>query len=685
MPASHSLPAADATSCTAELFAETGRAEQDHAAWRRLVHEDWLAYERRRRSARQQLQPVGTAVQRLKTSSSESAGSFSRRLNCLRPVRRIEGLERHHCYDDALLSLKLKRGRACQQALCSRDRCGLHVLDGVITPLEADALIAHGRSVLELEDASADVPYVAIDFMRSSMNGSAGGHLLRLRVAERLRRLAAHVFDLPLTHVGVAETLLALRRVPTHLSRAGVDSPDGHSQYHCDEALAPFFHFSSVVWLNRHGDVFEGGELMFLHNRTLPWLVVEPDAGRAAIFSSGWENVHGIKPLRRGERWALSVILFVDDGESARQALAGRSLGRRFREDCVRPHDKSRYPHCRANWAATMAPLADSASISLTDQEVESSSSNPTNAPPSGWLSVPKHLVTPPEYLRAAGRRVGDVRVTLNDTLEMPVVAYGTYRAHGQSLKAGVLEALRAGYRHIDTAAAYSNEGIIAEAISESGVRREEIFITTKLWTTEHGYSATHAAVRRSLSELRTGYIDLYLFHAPHNHGRTPVEAEWLRRESWEAMGELREQRVLRSVGVSNFAPWHLQQLKSWGGALPAVNQVEFHPHMLQLGLLEACQADGIQLQAYGLMGAAGVLSDPTVADLAAKHGRSPAQITLRHALQLGAAVLAKSVTASRIVSNANLFDFELSEEDMRTLNELHRNQRSYWDNSGAI
>uniref|UniRef100_A0A6V4EK69 NADP-dependent oxidoreductase domain-containing protein n=1 Tax=Prymnesium polylepis TaxID=72548 RepID=A0A6V4EK69_9EUKA len=207
--------------------------------------------------------------------------------------------------------------------------------------------------------------------------------------------------------------------------------------------------------------------------------------------------------------------------------------------------------------------------------------------------SASRYLGRPPEYLRAPSASVSSVRVLLNDGAEMPAVAYGTYRANGLSLRAGVLQALRSGYRHIDTASAYANEAVVAEAIRDSGVPRSERFIATKLWSSDHGANATRAAVWRSLAALGTGYIDLYLIHAPRNNGRTAAEAERLRRESWEVMSELRGQGVLRSIGVSNFAPRHLAQLKSWGGTLPAV---EFHPHLLQLGLLEACQADGIQL-----------------------------------------------------------------------------------------
>lgn len=357
---------------------------------RSLVDDDMIAYDQRFR-ALPSLTSSGQFVQRLRADAL--GGQFKKKLRCLRPARPLDELRRSDSFDRDLLALVLKRGRACQHELCTLNRCGLQIRDAVVTQGEAAALVAHGQGVLEAEgkhsrDNVDHRPYVRVDFMRSAVNGSVAGHVLSLRVAERVRRIAADVFQLPLERVAVAETLLALRRlrangdgamgVPRRVpsttgsassmaergsaqwaAEAAFDAEEGsESAYHCDEALAPHFHFSTIIWLSAHGKDFSGGELTLLHNRSWPWLVVEPAVGRAAFFSSGWENVHGIKPLERGERWALSVPLSVDDGlarrthrEAATNALQPADLGERFRADCIAPADKYGYQRCRERWA----------------------------------------------------------------------------------------------------------------------------------------------------------------------------------------------------------------------------------------------------------------------------------------------------------------------------------------------
>jgi hypothetical protein len=429
-----------ACSARASLFLEAASAEADMSTFREILDQDGQLYEERTNLLRAKLHPSGTSVQRLK--ATETGAAFVRNLTCLRPARKLSDLSRRHSFDRDLLSLKLKRGRVCQHALCHRSHCGLHVRDGVITREEAEVLTAHGQGVLHAEgDEARDArrPYVRVDFMRSAQNGSLEGHVLMLRVAERVRRLAAAAFGLPLARVGVAETLLALRRTdmprlgtssaaaPSHrgggaplpsgggVSSSGsvamtVDSAgaatladrggprwaeeaQAHDEgsetaYHCDESLAPHFHFSTIVWLSDYRSDFSGGELSFLYNRSWAWLVVEPTVGRAAFFSSGWENIHGIKPLESGSRWALSVPLMVNDelaqirrarhvGEREREMAAadeevdgeadeeeetasgeqvGRMGGQRFRDACVLPVDKADYQRCRAEWANELTP-----------------------------------------------------------------------------------------------------------------------------------------------------------------------------------------------------------------------------------------------------------------------------------------------------------------------------------------
>lgn len=393
------LVASPPSSAHGSLFAHASEAESDLDALRSLVADDVRRYDARRSALAADLAPSGGSpfVRRLK--AGDSGASFRRKYRCLRPVKRISELERRHSFDQDLLSLKLKRGRACSaQPLCSLDRCGLDVRDQLLTAEEAAALIAHGQGVLDAEGAGArDVgwPYVRVEFMRSAHNGSASGHVLLARVAERLRRVAAETFRLPLERLGHAETLLALRRTPAAGGDAALAAAPGSAYeeetlYHVDESLSRFFHFSSVVWLNEQGRDFDGGEIVFLHNRSWPWLVVEPNVGRTVFFSSGWENVHGVKPVTRGARWALSMVFMVHDelhalaqreqqglmesvevtaagatgasGGGGGAALVGTPSARMpagrgglFRERCLKPPDKSYYPLCREAWAATLS------------------------------------------------------------------------------------------------------------------------------------------------------------------------------------------------------------------------------------------------------------------------------------------------------------------------------------------
>ncbi len=349
-----------------DLFEREQLAEEDMDTFLGVIDRDVEAYSQRRLSLKPELRPTSGFVRRLKAEPSGAA--YDRELPCLMPVAELGSLSRRHSFDRDLLSLELKPGRACAHHELCTSRCGVHFRDGVITRDEAAQLVAHGRSALRSEGAlahDARWPYVRVDFMRSASNGSHAGHLLSLRVAERLRRLAAEIFEVPLARLGVAETLLALRRVVPGGGGGSVEEVE--SSYHCDESLSPHFHFSSIVWLSTQHDDFEGGELAFVHDdqarrrAKTPWLLVEPSAGRAAFFSSGWENVHGVKPLRRGERWALSVPFMVSDellgiaGARRDDEAGGRAArGAHFRALCVRPADKYAYAHCRGGWAANL-------------------------------------------------------------------------------------------------------------------------------------------------------------------------------------------------------------------------------------------------------------------------------------------------------------------------------------------
>jgi len=264
----------------------------------------------------------------------------------------------------------------------------------------------------------------------------------------------------------------------------------------------------------------------------------------------------------------------------------------------------------------------------------------------------------------------------------IPKLGFGTYTLEGDVLKEALLCAISCGYRHIDTAAGYENEAVIAEAIAESAVPREEFFLTSKLWCTDHGSDATFDAILSSLAQLGTEYLDLYLVHAPKNLGERAEDTVELRRQSWAVMTDMHHAGALRALGVSNFEPRHIEQLLEWGNVAPAVNQVELHAYLGQAHILQYCTQKGIAVQSFGSVGANGLLADPTVQRIAAARDRSAAQISLRHTLQRGCAVLARSTTPDRIKENAGVFDFELSAEEMLALDALERGERSYWDNS---
>ena len=279
----------------------------------------------------------------------------------------------------------------------------------------------------------------------------------------------------------------------------------------------------------------------------------------------------------------------------------------------------------------------------------------------------------------------------LNTGAAIPQLGFGTYLTNGEELVRALVHAIRVGYRHIDTAAGYQNEPAVAQAIDEAGVPRSELFVTSKLWCSDHGARRTKAAIARSLSNLNTDYLDLYLIHAPDNQGETPEEIRRLRLESWREMEAAYRAGVLKAIGVSNFEPRHIDELLAGrpDAITPAVNQVELHPQLDQRATLDYCARKGIVVEAYGAIGADGLLEQPVVREVAARYGRTPAQLTLRHTLGRGApdgagvVVLAKSLTPSRIDENLRIFEWELMPADARALDQLaRRDGRTYWDNS---
>jgi diketogulonate reductase-like aldo/keto reductase len=265
------------------------------------------------------------------------------------------------------------------------------------------------------------------------------------------------------------------------------------------------------------------------------------------------------------------------------------------------------------------------------------------------------------------------VSLTINSTvellngIEMPRLGLGVWRAKdGQETESAVAAALKAGYRSIDTASMYENEHGVGRAVRASGIPREQVFVTTKVWNNEQGYDSTLKAFRNSLDRLGMDYADLYLVH-------WPVAGKY--KETYRALEELYDQSLVRAIGVSNFNIHHLEDLMGSCRIKPMVNQVEMHPLHTQKKLFAFCRKEGIQLESWRPL-MQGRLDLPLIEELAAKYGKTPAQIVLRWHLQLGAVTIPKSTQEGRIRENAGLFDFELEPEDMNRIDALNQNQR---------
>lgn len=256
----------------------------------------------------------------------------------------------------------------------------------------------------------------------------------------------------------------------------------------------------------------------------------------------------------------------------------------------------------------------------------------------------------------------------LHNGVEMPYFGLGTYLAdNDQEVIDAVRMAIDYGYRHIDTAAVYKNEEGVGKGIKESSVGRGPIFLTTKVWNSDQGYDSTLKAFEESLKRLGTDYIDLYLVH-------WPVADKY--KETWKAMEKLYEQGVVKSIGVSNFLKHHLEDLLTTANVVPMVNQMEFHPYLVQQELLDFCQANKIQYEAWSPFMQGKVFQLDITKDLEAKYGKSTAQIILRWNLQKGVVTIPKSVHKNRIVSNAEIFDFELTADEVAYLDGFHKGER---------
>lgn len=260
--------------------------------------------------------------------------------------------------------------------------------------------------------------------------------------------------------------------------------------------------------------------------------------------------------------------------------------------------------------------------------------------------------------------------VTLNSGHHLPQLGFGVFKVPLEQTRGAVSAALEAGYRSIDTAAMYGNEDGVGQAVADSGLPREEVFVTTKLDNDAHGYDAALVAFERSRNKLGLDYLDLYLIHWP-----LPAKDRYV--DTWRAFVKLQQDGLVRSIGVSNFQPAHLDRLVQETGVTPALNQIELHPYLVQQQLREFDTSHGIVTEAWSPIARGGeLLTDETITSLAEKYGKTPAQIVIRWHLELGNVVIPKSVTPSRIRENFDVFDIELDTEDVDSISSLNRDER---------
>ncbi|THF51709.1 aldo/keto reductase [Flavobacterium supellecticarium] len=260
---------------------------------------------------------------------------------------------------------------------------------------------------------------------------------------------------------------------------------------------------------------------------------------------------------------------------------------------------------------------------------------------------------------------------TLNNGVTIPEIGFGTWQTpDGATAVLAVQSALENGYRHIDTAAIYGNEKSIGQAIADSGIDRKELFITSKLWNSERGYESTLKAFEKTLSDLQTDYLDLYLIHWPANAKQF---SDWKQKnaDTWRAFETLYQDGKIKAIGLSNFMVHHLEALLETATVKPVINQIEYHPGYLQMEVVAFCKANDILIEAWSPLGTGKMLNDPTLLEIASNYNVSVAQLCIRWCLQNGTLPLPKSVTPERIKQNLNVYHFEISESDMKRIDAL--------------
>ncbi|MFV0564629.1 MAG: aldo/keto reductase [Flavobacteriaceae bacterium] len=260
--------------------------------------------------------------------------------------------------------------------------------------------------------------------------------------------------------------------------------------------------------------------------------------------------------------------------------------------------------------------------------------------------------------------------IVLNDGNKIPIIGFGTYKSTKENGIQTIKNALSKGYRLFDTAAKYDNEEDVGKAIYDSEVNRNEVIITTKLWRENLGYTETKKAFEKSLKKLGLNYVDLYLIHWPANE-KNYTNWQKANADSWRAMEELQADGKIKSIGVSNFWQEHLNALFKTANVIPAVNQIEFHPGYWQPELTLFCKNNGITVESWSPLARGKVFGNAVLETLAKRHNKSVSQVCLRWVTQHGAIVIPKSSTLQRIEENINIFDFKLSEDEMRQINEI--------------
>jgi 2,5-diketo-D-gluconate reductase A len=261
-------------------------------------------------------------------------------------------------------------------------------------------------------------------------------------------------------------------------------------------------------------------------------------------------------------------------------------------------------------------------------------------------------------------------KISLRDSDAIPQLGFGVFLIPRRETEEVVAQALSVGYRHIDTAALYGNEAEVGQAIHASGLERSEVFVTTKCFNEDHGYEQAKRALSASLKRLEMDYVDLYLIHWP-----VPARDKYV--ETWKAFIDARAEGLVRSIGVSNFQPAHLERIVRETGETPAVNQIELHPYLQQHGLRREHEELGIVTEAWSPLARGRVVDDPAIVAIAQAHSKTPGQVAIRWHLQLGNVVIPKSVTPQRIEQNFDVFDFELSAAEMQAIAELDAGERT--------